>query len=81
MKELLSLRLGYMVFDKIYEYKGFAKIHSIKFDHISLENIDGYINNVYNLLGKCVVYTNEERLDNDDAFHLSDSSIQMRSRT
>jgi hypothetical protein len=58
--------MGLMMLDKLYKYKGFSIIHSTNFDHTSIHDIDEYINNIYTILGKSVVYINEERLDLDE---------------
>ncbi len=70
--------MGLMLLDKMYDHKGFSLIHSTNFDRASLlktENLNKYINDVRNVLGKCVVDTNEKRLDLDEFIEFKKSSL------
>lgn len=73
--ELKQYIIALKLLDKQYKYKGFSVIHSTKFDNTTLHVIDEYINNIYTLLGKCVVYINEECLDIDEFIEFKKSSI------
>ncbi len=72
--------MALMLLNKLYKYKGFSIIHSTKFDRVTLlgkekEGLNEYVSNVHNILGKCVVYTNEERLDLDEFIDFKKSSL------
>lgn len=61
--------------ENLYEYKGYAVVHTDIYDPKLFLNMDSYVNNVYYILQKYVIYINEEALEIEEFIEFKKSTI------